>query len=217
MQAAQEPMPPLRMLYADDQVVVVEKPPKLLSVPGRGEAGAINLASQVQGCYADALTVHRLDMATSGLMVFARGAQAQRVLNRAFEQRLVSKQYLALVEGWLAQDDGEVNAPLLVDWPNRPRQVVNLAAGKPSLTRWRVAARSGAGDTARTRMELVPVTGRSHQLRVHMQAIGHPIVGDELYGTPPLAHERLLLHASAISFPHPAHGQTMHFESAAPF
>jgi tRNA pseudouridine32 synthase / 23S rRNA pseudouridine746 synthase len=203
----------MELLHADDAVIVVNKPSGLLSVPGRGEAGRINLTAQVQAQWPDALGVHRLDQATSGLMIFARGKEAQRRLSMAFEARAVGKQYVAVVEGVLASDAGEIAAPLIVDWPNRPRQIVSLEHGKPALTRWRCLERN---DT-RSRLLLEPVTGRSHQLRVHLQSIGHPIVGDDLYGTPDGASDRLLLHATRLVFAHPVHGQTCVFENEPPF
>jgi tRNA pseudouridine32 synthase / 23S rRNA pseudouridine746 synthase len=201
----------METLHADDALIVVAKPAGLLSVPGRGEAGRMNLTAQVQAAWPDALVVHRLDQATSGLMLFARGAQAQRRLSMAFEARAVGKQYTAVVQGRVGAEQGEIAAPLIVDWPNRPRQIVSLEHGKPALTRWRCLERS---DT-RSRLLLEPVTGRSHQLRVHLQSTGHPIVGDDLYGNEPC--DRLLLHASRLVFAHPMQGQTMVFDSEPPF
>jgi tRNA pseudouridine32 synthase/23S rRNA pseudouridine746 synthase len=195
-------------LYIDAQMLVLDKPPGLLSVPGRTEPDC--LAARAQALWPDARVVHRLDQATSGLLVMARGLPAQRALGGAFERRRVHKTYVAVVEGTLAEDAGRIDLPLIVDWPNRPRQVVDPARGKPALTHWQVLAREGG----RTRVRLQPVTGRSHQLRVHLQALGHPIVGDDLYGT---AGPRLLLHAQALELPHPEDGRTMRFESPAPF
>lgn len=203
----------VRVLHVDDQLIVADKPAGLLAVPGRGEAGRVNLASHVQLQWPDALVVHRLDMGTSGLMLLARGAEMQRRLNAAFEQRAVGKRYVAVVEGVVPQDEGRIAAPLAADWPNRPRQIVDLVNGKPSLTHWQVMAHGA--DT--TRLSLSPVTGRSHQLRVHLQHIGHPIRGDELYAPLPLKADRLLLHAAEISFAHPGSGLTMHFASPPPF
>lgn len=198
------------LLHEDDALLVVNKPAGLLSVPGRGEAGLVNLTAAVQQRFADALIVHRLDQATSGLMLFARGGEAQRRVSMAFEARAVGKQYTAVVEGVVEGERGEIAAPLIADWVNRPRQMVSLETGKPAFTRWWVQAR---GD-ARTLLRLEPVTGRSHQLRVHLLSIGHPIVGDTLYGT---ADERLHLHASRLVLAHPRHGRTMVFDSEAPF
>lgn len=195
-------------LYIDDQMLVLDKPPGLLSVPGRTEPDC--LAARAQALWPDARVVHRLDQATSGLLVMARGLPAQRALSLAFERRKVHKTYVAVVEGLVAEASGRIDLPLIVDWPNRPRQIVDHAIGKPALTHWRVLARSDG----RTRMQLQPVTGRSHQLRVHMQALGHPIVGDDLYGT---AGPRLLLHAHGLQVPHPQDGRPMVFESPLPF
>ena len=172
----------VRLLHVDEHLIVADKPAGLLAVPGRGEAGRVNLASHVQASHPDALVVHRLDMGTSGLMLLARGPEMQRRLNAAFEQRAVGKRYVAVVEGVVDGDEGRIAAPLAADWPNRPRQIVDVVNGKPSLTYWQVMAR----DAATTRLSLSPVTGRSHQLRVHLQHIGHPIRGDELYAPLPL-------------------------------
>lgn len=205
----------LDILYADDHMLVAVKPADLLSVPGRGEANQDCLISRLQMAYADALTVHRLDMATSGLMVFGRGAAAQRALSMAFADRQVAKSYAAIVAGEVQAMSGEVDLPLITDWPNRPRQMVDHTIGKPSLTRYRVLSR-GEGTT---RVQLEPVTGRSHQLRVHMQALGHPILGDVFYAPPEVValSPRLLLHAETLELPHPASGERMRFQSAAPF
>ncbi len=207
------PMDELRVLHGDADLVVVDKPAGLLAVPGRGEAGRDNLAARVQARWSDALVVHRLDMATSGLMLLARGSTAQRRLSAAFASRAVRKQYVAVVEGCTDADEGEIDAPLAADWPRRPRQRVDHGQGKPALTRWRVLGR--AADS--TRLALEPVTGRSHQLRVHLLSLGHPIRGDALYAPAPLRAERLLLHATQLAFAHPAGGQPMCFESAVPF
>ena len=202
------------VIYRDDHILVAEKPAGLLSVPGRLPENKDCLISRLQVAYPNALTVHRLDMATSGLMVFARGPEAHRTLSKAFADRQVSKRYIAVVAGNLT-GEGEVDLPLITDWPNRPRQMVDHKIGKPSLTRWRVLAQ-GEGTT---RVELEPVTGRSHQLRVHMMAIGHPIVGDVFYAPPDVEalSPRLWLHAARLSLPHPVSGESMDFQSAAPF
>ncbi len=206
-------MSPVSLLHVDDALIVAVKPAGLLAVPGRGEAGRDNLASRVQALYADALVVHRLDMGTSGLMLLARGLEMQRRLNAAFEQRAVAKRYVAVVEGVVEGEEGRITAPLAADWPNRPRQVVDGARGKPSLSYWQVLARAAGS----TRLALVPVTGRSHQLRVHLQHIGHPIRGDELYAPHPLRSQRLLLHAQRLALAHPATGAALVFESAPEF
>ena len=206
-----------QLAHVDDHCIVAIKPSGLLSVPGRGPQGADCLWSRVQACYADALAVHRLDMSTSGLMLFARHPVVHRDLRRAFAQREVLKRYVAVVHGQLADDAGEIDLPLAADWPHRPRQHVDRVHGKPSLTRYRVLGRDTAHDT--TRVELEPFTGRAHQLRVHLLALGHPILGDALYA-PPVVHARsprLMLHASALGFTHPVSGQTVRLESPPPF
>ena len=195
-------------LYIDEHLLVLDKPPGLLSVPGRTEPDC--LSARAQALWPDALVVHRLDQATSGLFVMARGIESQRRLGLAFEKRRVHKTYVAVVEGRMAEDAGKIDLPLVVDWPNRPRQQVDPVNGRAALTFWRVLERGGE----RTRVELQPVTGRSHQLRVHLQAIGHPIVGDDLYG---IAGPRLLLHATALTLPHPVDARPLQFHSPAPF
>jgi tRNA pseudouridine32 synthase/23S rRNA pseudouridine746 synthase len=199
------PIAGLRLLHADGALVAVDKPAGMLSVPGRGADKADCASLRVQQAFPDALIVHRLDMGTSGILVFGRGATAQRCLSIAFAERRVDKRYVAVVAGFPDADEGSIELPLICDWPNRPRQMVSFERGKPSFTRWRVLARS-SGEPRTTRLELEPLTGRSHQLRVHLQAIGHPILGDELYA-PADVHAmapRLLLHAERLTLPHPA-------------
>ncbi|KAB2963507.1 pseudouridine synthase [Zoogloea sp.] len=205
------------IIYIDDSLIVLDKPAGLLSVPGRGPEHADSLASRVQADFPEALIVHRLDMATSGLIVMARGKEMERRLSIAFQQRRVAKRYVAVVAGRPLTDEGEIALPLITDWPNRPRQKVDHDTGKPSLTRYEVDSTTPAGDTSR--VWLYPHTGRSHQLRVHMQAIGHPIVGDELYAPAPWreAAPRLLLHAESLSLPHPEGGALLELRSPAPF
>ena len=152
-------------------------------------------------------------MATSGLLLMARGAAMQRALSIAFAHRRVMKRYVAVVHGRMAADEGEIDLPLGADWPNRPRQRVDLLDGKASLTRYRVLSRDAATDTSR--VELEPVTGRSHQLRVHLLATGHPIVGDVLYGA--AEAPRLMLHASELSLAHPVSGESLRWRSEVPF
>ena len=205
----------IRLLCADDAWIVVDKPAGLLAVPGRGEAGRDNLATRVQAHFADALVVHRLDQATSGLMLFARGAAAQARISQAFALRRVVKTYVAVVEGQPAGDCGCIEAPLAADWPNRPRQVVDAEHGRASTTHWRVLSRAESGGAAR--LALQPVTGRSHQLRVHLQHAGHPIRGDALYAPAPLRAERLLLHACRLRLAHPRDGRECVFDSVVPF
>ncbi len=208
-------LPPL--VYVDEYLLVMDKPAGLLSVPGRGEANADCAIARLQAEFADARVVHRLDMGTSGLLVFGRGEAAQRALSRAFEQRLTHKSYVAVVAGSPTEDAGQIALPLICDWPNRPRQMVDWQRGKPALTHWQVLERQPA--LGRSRLALTPVTGRSHQLRVHMLALGHPILGDELYAPPELAAlaPRLLLHAQQLSLPHPVSGELLTLHAPAPF
>lgn len=205
-------------VYADASLLVYAKPSGLLAVPGRGPDKQDCLSARVQARYPDALIVHRLDMATSGLMLLARGQEAQRALSRAFAERVVQKRYIALVAGRLEtapEGWGSIDLPILLDWPNRPLRIVDPVQGKPSLTRWRVLGYEGGN----TRVELEPVTGRSHQLRVHLRALGHPILGDALYAPAEVQAmaPRLLLHACSLSLAHPASGDELRFESPAPF
>lgn len=207
----------LKIIYADTHLLILDKPAGLLAVPGRGEAKRDCLVARVQTAFADALVVHRLDQATSGLMLFARGLDAQRRLSRAFERREVGKRYVAVVAGCPTDASGRIDLPLAADWPNRPRQQVDRLHGKASLTCWRVLTQDAGHDCSR--LELEPLTGRSHQLRVHLGAIGHPILGDALYAPPEIQSRspRLLLHAIALALAHPATGERLHFASQAPF
>lgn len=200
-----------------------DKPSGLLAVPGRGPDKQDCLSARAQAAFPDALVVHRLDMATSGIVVMARGPEAQRALSTAFEKRRVHKRYVAVVAGELLNPlphNGwnTIDLPLILDWLARPRSIVHPEFGKPSITHWRIAAEPAPGP-GMTRLELEPITGRSHQLRVHLQAIGFPIVGDPLYASP--AQEamasRLLLHAQALEIPHPVTGAIMRFTSPCPF
>ncbi|KQV87519.1 pseudouridine synthase [Pelomonas sp. Root1237] len=183
----------MRVLHADDRLVVIDKPAGLLSVPGRSEPDCAS--ARVQMLYPDALVVHRLDQATSGLLLFARGLDAQRDLSADFAGRRIDKLYVAVVAGHL-EGEGLIDLPVGADWPNRPRQQVNFEHGKPSQTRWRVLGHEGD----HTRVALEPLTGRTHQLRVHLAAIGHAMLGDTLYAAPDIAaaSPRLLLHASEL-------------------
>lgn len=207
----------LDLIHVDEALIVVNKPEGLLSVPGRGEDRQDCMVHRVQQRFPEALTVHRLDMATSGLLVFARGEAMQRALSVLFQDRQVNKRYVAVVQGLLAPDHGEVNLPLIADWPNRPRQMVCFERGKPSQTRYEVLARDL--DQGETRVALTPITGRSHQLRVHMLALGHPMLGDPFYGDADSQARapRLLLHAEALGLPHPVSGERVHWACAAPF
>jgi len=204
------------IVHVDDQLLVVDKPSGLLSVPGRGEAKQDCVITRLQANWPEAMIAHRLDMSTSGLLVVARGEAMQREMYRLFRERAVDKRYIATVAGLVVPDIGEIDLPLICDWPNRPRQMVSHTMGKPSMTRFRVLVRSPDQDA--TVVELEPVTGRSHQLRVHLAALGHPILGDDLYAGPAANRAaRLLLHAAEIAFPHPADGQRVVFRSPAPF
>ena len=214
------------LLYVHDSLLVLNNPAGLLSVPGRGEDKQDCLSARVQSRFADALIVHRLDMATSGLMLMARGPAVQRQLNEAFASRAVHKRYIAEVDGHLpaplnTMDGwGDIDLPIAVDWPRRPLRVIDPVLGKPSQTRWRVLAHHNAPDgTPRSRLELEPVTGRSHQLRVHLQAIGHAILGDALYGCArsQARSDRLLLHAHSLTLLHPLDGRVLALTCPAPF
>lgn len=190
----------------------------MLTVPGRGNEKSDCLLTRVQAQFPDALIVHRLDMATSGVIVMGRGQKYQRALSILFQERLVEKRYQALVNGqWAADTEGEIDLPIVADWPNRPRQKIDRINGRPSLTRYRVICMDASEDISR--IELRPVTGRSHQLRVHMDAAGHPILGDALYGTEHsrAKADRLMLHACFIEFPHPDTGLVISAESPPPF
>lgn len=209
----------LAVLHADAGVLVLDKPAGMLSVPGRDDDKLDCLSSRAQRQYPDARIVHRLDMATSGLMLMARGALALSRLGKSFAARQVHKRYEAVVHGLPAARDAhwqEIDLPIALDWPNRPRRIICPHSGKPSLTRWRWLGPAGPNCS---RIELEPVTGRSHQLRVHLLAIGHPIVGDTLYGPPEAAAAagRLLLHATRIGFAHPLSGEAMQFASTPAF
>ena len=205
--------PGIEVIHQDGALLVLNKPPGLLSVPGRGEDKQDCLSARVQAQFPDALVVHRLDMATSGLIVMARGPDSQRALSAAFERRQVHKRYLAVVAGLLpiGADWQTIDLPILVDWPNRPLRTIH-PEGQASQTRWRCVAQDLARGSSR--VELEPLTGRSHQLRVHLQALGHPILGDALYAPEPVQAmaPRLLLHACALGLVHPRSGETLHWD-----
>ena len=214
------PPPPaaaLDLIYQDEHLLVLDKPSGLLSVPGRGADKQDSLATRVQAEFPDALIVHRLDMETSGLLVMARSKTVQSRLARQFQERRMHKTYQAVVAGCPAAEQGEIDLPLITDWPNRPRQMVDYRHGKPSRTRYQRLTWDAA--TQSSRIALFPITGRSHQLRVHLQALGHPILGDSLYGTETsrAQAERLLLHARALRFRHPVMGVELRLEGAVPF
>ncbi len=212
---------PIDLVFEDSTLLVLNKPSGLLSVPGKGDDKQDCLSTRVQSRYPEALIVHRLDMATSGLLVMARGAVVQQQLNRAFESRVVEKRYIAVVAGEVEASPllewQLIDRPIGPDWPNRPRQWIDEQGGKPSRTHYRVVRYDAATET--TRLELAPITGRTHQLRVHLQAIGHAILGDQLYAVPEIQAQadRLLLHASRLSFAHPVSGEPMIWESQPQF
>ena len=209
----------IELVYQDEALLVLNKPAGLLCVPGRGPNKQDCLSSRVVSKFADALVVHRLDMATSGLVVMARGISNQRLLSHSFASREVKKRYIAVVDGSLAGQPGEwqtIELPLMADWPNRPLQKVDHDHGKPSCTRWRVAdagvlARAAkvwgpvSVTTPHTCLEVEPVTGRTHQIRLHLASVGHPILGDALYACNAVANAlpRLMLHAQSLALPHP--------------
>ncbi len=209
------PKAPLEYRHIDDDIIIVVKPSGLLSVPGKDSHLSDCLPSRVTADYPDALVVHRLDMATSGVMVMARNKAAQRHIGLQFEKRYIEKTYIARIAGAVEMTRGEINLPLICDWPNRPRQMVCHKTGKPALTRYAVLGY----DNNITRIALYPKTGRSHQLRVHMHAIGHPILGDRLYAPDPVyeAADRLQLHASVIGLRHPNGGTALNFNAPVPF
>jgi len=205
---------PLDILHDDHEILVVQKPSGLLSVPGRGAHLADCLLARVQAVFPQALLVHRLDRDTSGVMIFAQTPHAQRHLGLQFEKRKTKKTYVARVWGQPAEDEGIVNLPLIVDWPNRPRQMVDHENGREAITHWKVLRREGN----EARVRLTPETGRSHQLRVHMLELGHPILGDPFYATGEARKaERLMLHAESLRLRHPDGGKGVTFKVAAPF
>ncbi len=208
------PSDPLDILHVDHELLVVAKPSGLLSVPGKGPELADCLLSRLEAVYPEVLLVHRLDRDTSGVMVFALTPHAQRHLGLQFEKRQVRKTYVARVWGEMTEKTGVVDLPLTVDWPNRPRQMVDHENGRSAQTEWRVQ-RAGGGET---RVRLYPRTGRSHQLRVHMLEIGHPILGDPFYASGAARnHPRLMLHSENLRLRHPDGGRGMSFSSRTPF
>ena len=184
-----------------------------MSVPGKGEELADCLIARIQVAFPTALLVHRLDRDTSGIMVFAQTKAAQRHLGLQFEKRKTKKTYIARVQGEVAEKEGTVNLPLIVDWPNRPLQHVNYESGKEAVTDW-VRTRIEDGTS---RMRLFPQTGRSHQLRVHMQQLGHPILGDPFYSEDFEKYPRMMLHAEKLRLRHPQGGRGMEFKAKCPF
>ena len=208
------PNDPLSVIHEDHELIIVDKPSGLLSVPGKGAHLADCLLTRVQTAFPNALLVHRLDRDTSGVMVFAQTPHAQRHLGLQFEKRRTKKTYVARLWGHLEPRKGEVDLPLCVDWPNRPLQIVDHENGKPAQTEWRVVS-YGENET---RVRFYPRTGRSHQLRVHAQALGHPILGDPFYATGPARDfPRLMLHSEELRLLHPDGGSGMKFRAKAPF
>ncbi|MEH6390100.1 MAG: pseudouridine synthase [Sulfitobacter sp.] len=208
------PQDPLVILHEDAEVLLVDKPAGLLSVPGKGPHLADCLITRVQAVFPDALLVHRLDRDTSGVMIFALTPYAQRHLGLQFEKRMTRKTYVARVWGVPEQSSGTIDLPLIVDWPNRPLQMVCHETGKAAQTDWRLL--KDEGETARVRLS--PRTGRSHQLRVHMLSMGHPILGDPFYASgPALDYPRMMLHSEELRFNHPQGGHSTKIRSKAPF
>jgi tRNA pseudouridine32 synthase/23S rRNA pseudouridine746 synthase len=208
------PQTPLDILHQDHEILVVNKPAGLLSVPGKGDHLADCLLARVQTAFPEALLVHRLDRDTSGVMIFALTPRAQRHLGLQFERRHVRKTYVARVWGEVAEKTGTVDLPLIVDWPNRPKQKVDFETGRPAQTDWSVVR----VEDGTTRLRLYPHTGRSHQLRVHMAELGHPILGDPFYATGPARDfPRLMLHAEALRIRHPDGGAGLTFSVPCPF
>lgn len=220
------------VVHLDERMIVLDKPTGLLSVPGIGPGKADCLASRVQAVHPEARIVHRLDRDTSGVIVMALDAESHRELSRQFQDRETEKTYHALVGGLPPEDAGEIDLPIRKDLDDPPRQIVDFELGKPSLTRWRVTSRGVLGDLddrlaspdadprgGITRLELRPRTGRSHQLRLHLKSIGHPILGDDLYAPEPLRSSttRLCLHATRLSVVHPADGSPATFHVDPPF
>jgi tRNA pseudouridine32 synthase / 23S rRNA pseudouridine746 synthase len=207
----------INILFKDEDFLIAEKPSGLLSVPGKGVNKQDCMISRIQIEFPDALIVHRLDMATSGLLILARNKQMHRQLSLLFQERKVKKLYTAIVDGIIKEDSGEINLPLITDWPNRPKQKIDYENGKASKTIFSVLKRDSRKST--TRISLKPETGRTHQLRVHMQSIGHVILGDNLYADD-LAKEkaeRLLLHANYLKFIHPVTESVIEVECDIPF
>lgn len=211
--------PFISVLHEDEEFLVLSKQSGLLSVPGRLIEHADCLETRIKSKFSDALTVHRLDRGTSGIMIMARSKASHRHLSMQFQKRQTDKTYVAQVWGEVVEETGTIDLPLRCDWPNRPKQHVDFENGKPSVTHWRVVSRKNNS----TRLALTPITGRSHQLRVHLMSIGHPILGDafyaqgEAFGDAFSAADRLHLHAETLSFFHPADGRRVNFKDDCPF
>ena len=208
--------PYLDIIHQDQDIVVLNKPSGLLSVPGRDPWHKDSLALRVLRVWPNACVVHRLDMATSGIIVLALKKSAQSHLGRQFQKKVIAKTYFASVEGIIDKDAGLIDLPLRCDWENRPRQIVDFELGKSSQTEWQVIKRN----RQTTLVKLTPLTGRTHQLRVHLQQLGHPIIGDEFYSSEfgkQLSPQRLALHAGSITLTHPATEERVTFDCPAPF
>lgn len=208
-------MPNLSIIYYDDDIIIVDKQAGVLSVPGRGPEKLDSISHRLSLEFEEVHIVHRLDMATSGIMIFARHKNSLRSLQQQFQNRQTKKTYQAIVYGKLSPSSGAINLPMRCDWPNRPKQMVCYEFGKKSLTRWRIIEYINNN----TRIELMPVTGRSHQLRIHCNAIGHPIVGDPFYGNSvsQAASKNLCLHAQSLTVKHPSSNEEITFSSTVPF
>ena len=209
----QPPDVPLKIIYQDDQVIVADKPAGLLSVPGKLEGRRDCLEVRLRAAFWDALLVHRLDCDTSGVMIFARTKQAQGFLGQEFEQRRAKKVYVARVHGVVEGENGRIDLPIGSDWPNRPKQMVDHQNGRSAITEWEVVERSGM----ETKVRLFPLTGRSHQLRVHMLALGHPVLGDPIYSDDAKRFPRLMLHAESLTLHHPKTGEMVTYSALCPF
>lgn len=209
---------PITILYEDQDVLAVEKPPGLLTVPGLGPDNQDCLIHRLLASHPNSRIVHRLDMATSGIVLIPQNHGSLSELSRQFQQRTIKKRYQAIVDGIVEEDSGVIDLPLICDWPNRPKQKVCHEQGKPSRTKFHVLQRNHS-EQPESRVELLPITGRSHQLRVHMMALGHAIVGDYFYAEPSILNrsDRLLLHATRLQFSHPSSGELITVDSTAPF
>ena len=205
----------LDVIHRDEGFLIVSKPAGLLSVPGNKPQLQDCLETRVQARFPMATTIHRLDRATSGICVMALNLPAHRVIAMQFEKRKTQKTYRAVIAGGPSENEGVVDEALRTDWYNRPKQMVDNCLGRDAITHWKVLERLGD----RSLVELTPVTGRSHQLRVHMQWIGHPILGDEFYAPPEIQHkaDRLMLHAMSLAFDHPVTEQRLEFTNSCPF
>jgi tRNA pseudouridine32 synthase/23S rRNA pseudouridine746 synthase len=212
---------PFDLIFEDSALLVFNKPSGLLSVPGKGPEKADCLRTRVQQEYPEALTVHRLDMSTSGILLMARSVELHRTLSIAFQERKVHKRYVAVVDGRMLENPSQewqlIDKPIATDWINRPLQKIDPIEGKPSQTHYKIVSYDATTDT--TRLELAPITGRTHQLRVHLQSLGHPILGDHLYASPETMAKsaRLMLHASQLTFTHPVTGQPLDLRCEVPF